>query len=128
MAIKTRLKVYFINAVMVAGAAVIIVVQGPEAMKPHGYGYAVYDEGLAARVFLAALLTGIPVVLYAAAVHVLLTYLLLKPDELKAYRARQLLDTIEPRSSKRVSSPPVPAPIQTTREKAASVTPIIHDD
>lgn len=90
----TRLKITFINLVIVIGAAAIIWVQWPEAMKPHGYGYAAYEQGLASKVFLAALLTGIPVLLYAVAVHVALGHFLFAQDEVKVYRARKLIKSL----------------------------------
>ena len=89
----TGLKLALTNAVIVIGSLVIIVVQWPEAMKPRGYGGG-YDQGPAASIFLALLLTGIPVVLYAVGVHVALSHWLFRPGELKAYRARQLVKSI----------------------------------
>jgi hypothetical protein len=91
----TRLKIIFVNAVIVAGSLAIIWVQWPEAMKPHGYGNAAYEPGLASRVFLAVLLTGIPVLLYAVAVHVALGHFLFKPGELTLHRARKLVESID---------------------------------
>jgi len=103
---KTRAKIIFINSVIALGAVAIIVVQWPEGMKPHGYGYAAYEEAWASRVFLDALLTGIPVVLYAGAVHVLLSYWLFKPGELQAYKARQLIATIDSEAKARAAEAP----------------------
>jgi hypothetical protein len=90
----TRLKLAFINLVIVVGAAAIIWMQWPEAMKPHGYGYAAYEPGLASRVFLAILLTGIPVLLYAVVAHVFLSHFLFAQGEVKAFRARKLVESI----------------------------------
>jgi hypothetical protein len=90
----TRLKIVFVNAVIVLGAMAIIWVQWPEAMKSRGYGYAAYEQGLASRVFLAVLLTGIPVLLYAVAVHVALGHFLFKPGELTLHRSRKLVESI----------------------------------
>ncbi len=88
----TRLKIAFVNLVIVLGSLAIIWVQWPEAMKSHGYGYAAYDQGIASRVFLAVLLTGIPVLLYAVAVHVALGHFFFAPGELALYRARHLIE------------------------------------
>jgi hypothetical protein len=45
-------------------------------------------------VFLAVLLTGIPVLLYAVAVHIALGHFLFAPGELTLYRARKLVESI----------------------------------
>jgi hypothetical protein len=90
----TRLKIALTNFVIVLGSLAIIWVQWPEAMKPHGYGYGAYEPGLASRVFLAVLLTGIPVLLYAVAVHIALGHFLFAPGELTLYRARKLVESI----------------------------------
>jgi hypothetical protein len=88
----TRLKITFINTVIVLGSLAIVWIQWPEAMKPKGYGGG-YDQGLATSIYLAVLLTGIPVLLYAVAVHVGLSHWLFQPGELKAYRARKLIES-----------------------------------
>jgi len=89
----TRLKLVFINAVILVGVAIIVWVQWPEAMKSHAIG-AGYEQGLGASIFLAVLMTGIPALLYAVAVHVTLSHWLFAPDELKLYRARRLVESI----------------------------------
>jgi hypothetical protein len=88
---KTGLKLGFMNGVVVLGSLAIVVLQWPEAMKPRGYGN--YQQGQASAVFLAMLLTGIPAVLYAAFAHLALSHWLFAPDELKAYRARQTVES-----------------------------------
>ena len=107
----TALKLWFIYVIMAAGAAAIIWFQWPEAMKPHGYSGG-YDQGPAAAIFLAVILTAIPVVLYVLAVHVTLSHWLFRPGEMTAYRARQ-----------RVNSLPAQEPAAV---KSASV--LKHDD
>src|SRR6266436_3559906 len=89
----TRIKILFMNTVIALGVAVIVWVQWPEAMKNHSIG-AGYDQGMGASVYLAVLMTGIPALLYAVAVHVTLTHWLFAPDELKTYRARRLVESI----------------------------------
>lgn len=89
---KTAVKLAFMNGVVVLGSLAIIVLQWPEAMKPRGYGGG-YEQGQASAVFLAVLLTGIPAVLYAAFAHLALSHWLFAPDELKAYRARQTVES-----------------------------------
>jgi hypothetical protein len=89
----TRLKISFINIVIALGVGVIVWWQWPEAMKSHTIG-AGYDPGYGASVFLAVLMCGIPALLYAVAVHVGLTHMLFAPDELRAYRARRLAESI----------------------------------
>ncbi len=112
----TRWKLTFINAVIVAGSLAIIWVLWPEAMKSHGYGYAAYEQGLASRVFLAVLLTGIPVLLYAVAVHVALSHFLFAPGEVKAYRARKLVESIPEQTRA--------APAQSGEESAQDGVPV----
>jgi hypothetical protein len=89
----TRTKLVFINSVILLGVAVIVWVQWPEAMNPPRIG-AGYDQGVGARVYLAILMTGIPALLYAVVVYLLLSHWLFRPDELKAYRARRLVESI----------------------------------
>jgi hypothetical protein len=113
---KTRLKLVLVNAVILCGSLLIIWVQWPEAMQRHGDGHG-FEPGFGSSVYLAVLLTGIPVLLYAVAVHVIATqtHWLFAPDELQEYRARQLLKSlISP-----ASAPP---------EKATATSPIRHDD
>jgi hypothetical protein len=90
---KTRIKLAFVNAVILGGVAVIVWVQWPEAMADHAIG-AGYDQGVGARVYLAILMTGIPALLYAVVVYLLLSHWLFRPDELKVYRARRLVESI----------------------------------
>jgi hypothetical protein len=90
----TRLKLAFINIVIALGVGVIIWVQWPEAMKSHSIGGG-YEQGMAASVYLAILMTGIPALLYAVGVHVILTQWIFQPGELRAYRARKLAESIK---------------------------------
>jgi hypothetical protein len=113
---KTRLKLAFINTVIALGVIAIIWVQWPEAMKSHSYG-AGYEQGVGASVYLAILMTGIPALLYAVAVHVTLTHWLFRPDELKAYRARQLAERIPTTTTK-----------GTAKKSAPASNPVGHDD
>jgi hypothetical protein len=101
----TRIKLVFINTIIVLGVAVIVWVQWPEAMKNHSIG-AGYDEGMGTAVYLAVLMTGIPALLYAVAVHVTLTHWLFAPDELKTYRARQLVESIRTTEGTSKKAPP----------------------
>jgi hypothetical protein len=95
---RTRMKLILINVIIAAGSIAIFLVQWPEAMKPRGYGGG-YDQGPAASVFLALLLTAIPIVLYAVAVHVALSHWLFGPGELKTHRAQQLVNSIPAQKS-----------------------------
>jgi hypothetical protein len=63
-------------------------------MKNHSIG-AGYEQGLGASIFLAVLMTGIPALFYAVVVYLLLSHWLFRPDELKAYRARRLVESIQ---------------------------------
>jgi hypothetical protein len=90
---KTRVKVAFVNAVIALGVGAIIWVQWPEAMKSHSIG-AGYEQGVGASIFLAALMTGIPALFYAVVAYLLLSHWLFRPDELKSYRARRLVESI----------------------------------
>lgn len=117
---RTRSKIIFINSVMALGAVAIIAMQWPDAMKSHSWGNEAYDASLSSRAFLAVILTGIPVVLYATMIYVLLSHVLFKPGELRAYKARQLLDTIE--------AEPHDAPPETKAKGRETATTIRHDD
>ena len=105
---KTGIKLAFMNAWLSLARSPIIVAQWPEAMKPRGYGGG-YEQGAASAVFLAVLLTGIPAVLYAAFAHLALSHWLFRPDELKAYRARRLVESL-PAGEKRAVAKAAPAP------------------
>jgi hypothetical protein len=102
---KTRIKLAFVNAVILLGVAVIVWVQWPEAMADHAIG-AGYDQGMGARVYLAILMTGIPALLYAVVVYLLLSHWLFRPDELKAYRARRLVESIRTTEGTSKNAPP----------------------
>ncbi len=99
---KTRYKLAFVNVVIALGVGVIIWRVWPEAMKSHSFAVG-YEDSFATSVFLAILMTGIPALLYAVLVHIALTHLLFKPDEVKLYRARQLVESI-PKQTKKSAS------------------------
>jgi hypothetical protein len=103
----TRLKIIFINSVIALGVGAIIWVQWPEAMKSHSIG-AGYEQGLGASIFLAILLTGIPALFYAVVVYLLLSHWLFRPDELKTYRARRLVESIPTTKDAAKSAAPSP--------------------
>jgi hypothetical protein len=104
---KTRSKIIFINVVIALGVGAIIWVQWPDAMKSHSIG-AGYEQGLAESIFLAALMTGIPALFYAVVVYLLLSHWLFRPDELKAYRARRLVESIRTTENTAKTAPPSP--------------------
>jgi len=80
----TRIKLAFINIVIVAGAVVIAVVQWPTAVQAVGV-----SQGITSAVLLECLIAGIPIVLWGVAVHFALSWLLLKHGELDEYKARR---------------------------------------
>jgi hypothetical protein len=102
----TRFKIIFVNSVIALGVGVIIWWQWPEAMKSHSIG-AGYEQGTGASIYLAVLMTGIPALIYAVAVYVTLTHWLFRTDELKAYRARRLAESIltTPKGTAKGSAP-----------------------
>jgi hypothetical protein len=92
--VKTRLKLAFINAVIVLGAIAIAVLQWPEAVKNSGFGASGYNQGLTGTIMLAVLMAGIPIVLFAAAAYLALTHLLFRRGELDEYRKRKIIETL----------------------------------
>jgi hypothetical protein len=102
---KTRSKIIFINVVITLGVGAIIWVQWPDAMKSHSIG-AGYEQGLAASIFLAALMTGIPALFYAVVAYLLLSHWLFRSDELKTYRARRLVQSMRTSESPKKSAAP----------------------
>jgi hypothetical protein len=90
---NTRIKIIFINTVIALGVGAIIWVFWPQAIANHSIG-AGYEQGLGARLFLAALMMGIPALIYAVFVYVSLSHWLFRPGELKAYRARRLVESV----------------------------------
>lgn len=100
----TRLKLFFINAVIVLGALVIVYVQWPEALKNSGYGSGGYNQGMIGTVLLAILMAGIPIIIFAIVAHLGLAWLLFRPGELEDYKARKLVESLG------AKSPPTPKP------------------
>jgi hypothetical protein len=90
----TRLKLAFVNAVIVVGAIVIAAWQWPEAVKNSGFGSGGYNQGLTGTIMLAVLMAGIPIVLYVAAAYLILTHLLFRPGELDGYRKRKIIESV----------------------------------
>ena len=56
----TRLKIVFINVVIVCGSVAIAVVQWPEAVGNSGFGSNGYNQGVMGTILLALLMAGIP--------------------------------------------------------------------
>lgn len=87
----TRLKLFVINAIIVAGAIGIAVAQWPVAVGAIGD-----RQGIASVVLLECLIAGIPIVLWGVAAHFVLGWLLLRRGELDDYRARQEIERLPP--------------------------------
>jgi hypothetical protein len=94
----TRLKQFFINAVIVLGALVIVYVQWPEALKNSGFGSGGYNQGMIGTVLLAILMAGIPIIIFAIVAHLALAWLLFRPGELEEYKARKLVESLSAKS------------------------------
>jgi hypothetical protein len=90
-AMITWLKIAFINAVIVCGSVAIAIMQWPEAVKNSGFGSNGYNQGMMGTILLALLMAGIPIVVFAVATHLGLTWLLMKSGELEEYKARKAL-------------------------------------
>ena len=90
----TRFKLVLINAVIVLGSLLIAVLQGQEAFKNSGFGSGGYTQGLTGTIMLAVVMAGIPIVLFAAAAHVALSYLLFRPGELDAYKKLRIIESV----------------------------------
>jgi hypothetical protein len=97
----------------------IIIFEWPEAIKTHGYGNIAYEEGFGTSIFLAILLTGILVLLYAVGVHIVLSHWMFEEGELKEYRARQLVKSIKTKNRQKQTA---------TETKTSSRATIKHDD
>ena len=93
-AVKTRLKLAFVNAVIVLGAIAIAAMQWPEAVKNSGFGSSGYNQGLTGTVMLAVLMAGIPIVLFAAGAYLALTHLLFRRGELDEYKKRKIIESV----------------------------------
>ena len=77
--IWVRLRLFIIGVLIAAGVIGIAVLQWPEAVKSSGYGSGTYSQGLVGTMLLAALMAGIPAVLFAIVAYLGLTWLLLSP-------------------------------------------------
>jgi hypothetical protein len=93
-AVMTRLKLAFVNAVIVLGAIAIAILQWPEAVKNSGFGASGYNQGLTGTIMLAVLMAGIPIVLFAAAAYLALTHVLFRRGELDDYRKRKIIESV----------------------------------
>ena len=91
--LATRLKIIFINAVIVLGSIVIAVLQWPEAVKNSGFGPSRYNQGPTGTIMLAVLMAGIPIVLFAAATYLALTHLLFRRGEIDDYKKRKIIES-----------------------------------
>ena len=76
--LATRLKIIFVNVVIVLGSLVIAVLQWPEAVKNGAFGPSRYNQGPMGTIMLTVLMAGIPIVLFAAATYLALTHLLFR--------------------------------------------------
>src|ERR1700680_1844675 len=92
--LATRLKIIFINAVIVLGSLVIAVLQWPEAVKNNDFWSSRYDQGLMGTIMLAVLMAGIPIVLFAAAAYLALTHLLFRRGEIDDYKKRKIIESV----------------------------------
>jgi hypothetical protein len=90
----TRLKLAFVNAVIVVGSVAIAVLQWPEAVRNSGFGSGGYNQGMVGTVLLEVLMAGIPIVLFAAAAHLALSHLLFRRGELDAYKRRKIVKSV----------------------------------
>jgi hypothetical protein len=102
---KTSYKLAFVNTVIAIGVIVIVWVQWPDAMKTRSIGIG-YEQGMGASVYLAILMTGIPALIYAIGAHVVLTHFLFRPGELKAHRARRLVESMRTGENPKKSAAP----------------------
>ena len=92
--LKTGLKLAFVNTTIVLGSVAIAVMQWFEAVKNSGFGTGGYNQGLTGTILLAVVMAGIPIVLFAAAVHLALSHLLFRPGELDSYRREKIVESI----------------------------------
>lgn len=114
----TRLKIYVMNAIIVLGSLAIAWMQFPEAMKPHGYDGG-FRQNAVASLFEASLLTAIPLLLFAVGAYVVLAHVLFTPDELKTYRARRLVESLDSGRSRKQAKP---------EARPAGAPSVKHDD
>ncbi len=80
----TRLKLALVNVVIILGALVIAYLQWPHARADIGNA-----DDIGGMILLEILIAGIPIVLWAAAAHYGLTWLIMRRGELDEYRAQQ---------------------------------------
>jgi hypothetical protein len=92
--LATRLKIIFINVVIVLGSLVIAVLQWPEAVKNGAFGPSRYNQGPMGTIMLAVLMAGIPIVLFAAATYLALTHLLFRRGEIDDYKKRKIIESL----------------------------------
>jgi hypothetical protein len=102
----TRLKLAFVNAVIVTGSIAIAVLQWPEAVKNSGFGSGGYNQGMVGTVLLEVLMAGIPIVLFAAATHLGLSHLLFRQGELDAYKRRKIVESVAGTDGTRTTAAP----------------------
>lgn len=90
-ATMTYFKLAAINVVIVLGSLGIAYLQWPEAVKNSGFGSGGYNQGIVGTLMLAALMAGIPIIIFAVAANLTLSWLLFRTGELEEYKARKLI-------------------------------------
>jgi hypothetical protein len=89
----TRFKLTLINIIIAIGAIAIGVLQWPHAMKNVGEA-----DDVVGVILLEVLIAGIPIILWAAAAHYVLTWALMRRGELDDYHAQQEIARLGPQA------------------------------
>jgi cytochrome bd-type quinol oxidase subunit 2 len=90
-----RLRLVFIALVISAGVIAIAILQWPQAVRSSGYGSGTYAQGPVDTMLLAALMVGIPAVLYAVVAYLGFSWLLFRPGEMERYRRHRIIASVE---------------------------------
>ncbi len=90
-----RLRLGFIALVIAAGVIAIAFLQWPQAVRSSGYGSGTYAQGPVDTMLLAALMIGIPAVLFAVVAYLGLSWLLFRPGEMERFRRHRIVASVE---------------------------------
>ena len=106
----TWLKLAIIKTIIVIGSIVILIAQWHDSMKESQFGNDSFNQGEIGAIFLAVVMSGIPIVVFAVATYLVLSFLLFGRGELEEYQAKKLLkkmsDELPPKPTARQGSEP----------------------
>jgi signal transduction histidine kinase len=91
----TRLKLALVKLFIFICSAALGAWRWREAMHKDNFGSESFNQGAFGQAFLAFVMAGIPVIFFAVAAYLLLTFLLFRRGEIEDFHARQRIDALK---------------------------------